>query len=896
MGMVLAAVACVGLSGSLVFVSIPHSRRDSSATRDLQSEMSKVQVLVSGEANDERGYLLSGDPMFLAEFTTKQEQVEVQLGLVTANASPTVRKTMNDAIPAYRSFLSDHAEVTTLFQAGDRIGATALALGQGRQFRKAAQAALATTATEVVSESARESASEAGLTGLASAALIVLGLGLLIGAAEVARRVGRQRRDADALRNSEQHFRTLVDRIPAAVYAVDLDGVVLAWNPAASAMFGWTEAEAVGQVLPFVSADQLGEFAHLRAEVAAGRQLNGLETTRRRRDGTAIDVSISTAPVLDHAGHVVGIIGITADITDRKRAEVELENHRRSDRQLAAIVSASADAIMSTSLNGTLTSWNAGAEAMFGYRAAEVIGQPLNMLSRPQDRAGQREIIERVSVGHSVIAEEGIRVRKGGAEFPAALTVSPVLHTDNSVIGVSGVVRDITAQKALEATLERRAFHDELTGLPNRVLFVDRLALALARLPRHGGVLAVLFVDIDQFKVINDSLGHDQGDRLLTMIAKRLTAAVRPGDTVARFGGDEFAVLCEDLLGEAEAVAIGERIQQAGTVPFELDGRDHHVTVSAGIAIADSAVPSSADLLRDADSAMYQAKDSGRSCSVVFTQSMRTRALRRLDIELSLRRAITEGELRVHYQPIVNLRTGLPDGVEALVRWEHPTEGIIYPGEFIPIAEETGLIVPLGEWVLGEACRQAYAWAAEHPQLAHLTVGVNLSARQIVQADVVTVVANVLAATRLSPSRLVLEITESVLMRDAVHAVTVLKALKALRVQLSVDDFGTGYSSLSYLKKFPVDILKIDKSFVDGLGSDNDDSAIVGATINLAHSLGLTTVAEGTETAIQVRALTELGCDKAQGYLFSRPQPAAALTQHLLNNSQYADLLFRPDT
>jgi Amt family ammonium transporter len=379
---------------------------------------------------------------------------------------------------------------------------------------------------------------------------------------------------------------------------------------------------------------------------------------------------------------------------------------------------------------------------------------------------------------------------------------------------------------------------------------------------------------------------------LLVLIAEAITNATRPGDTVARFGGDEFAVLCEDLHDDAEAVVIGERIQNMLTMPFVLDGRDHYVTVSAGIATTDSPEPTAAELLRDADSAMYQAKDAGRARSMLFAHSMRTRALHRLDTELSLRRAIVDGELRLHYQPIVNLVTGRIDGVEALVRWEHRTRGTVAPMEFIPIAEETGLIVPLGEWVLGEACRQTHAWHSAHPELAHLTVSVNLSGRQIAQVDLVSVVANILAHTGLAPATLVLEITESVLMRDATHTITVLQALKNLGVGLSVDDFGTGYSSLAYLKKFPVDILKIDKSFVDGLGTDDDDSAIVAATITLAHSLGLSTVAEGTETALQVDTLTGLGCDKAQGYLFCRPQSADAITQHLLDQTQSDN---RPD-
>jgi diguanylate cyclase (GGDEF)-like protein len=457
---------------------------------------------------------------------------------------------------------------------------------------------------------------------------------------------------------------------------------------------------------------------------------------------------------------------------------------------------------------------------------------------------------------------------------------------DLSFLGaVTNIVGSAVNRIRNEEELNHQALHDPMTGLPNRVLLVDRLNLALDRLHRQHTTLAVLFVDVDQFKVINDSLGHDQGDRLLVLMSERLTGAVRPGDTVARFGGDEFVVLCEDLLGENEAVSIGERIRQAAATPLVLDNRDYFVTVSTGIALTDSPDMAAADLLRDADSAMYQAKQTGRARSAVFAQSMRTRAVRRLDTELALRQAITVGQLRLDYQPIVNLTTGRTDGVEALVRWEHPTEGLLFPSEFIAIAEETGLIVPLGEWVLGEACRQIQTWRTQYPQLSHLGVSVNLSGRQIAQSDVVSVVANVLADTGLPPGRLVLEITESVLMADAEYAITVLRGLKDLGVRLSVDDFGTGYSSLSYLKRFPVDILKIDRSFVDGLGVDDEDSAIVQATINLAHSLGLTTVAEGTETPGQVRALTELGCDKAQGYLFSRPQPATTLIGSLLQPS-----------
>jgi diguanylate cyclase (GGDEF)-like protein len=471
----------------------------------------------------------------------------------------------------------------------------------------------------------------------------------------------------------------------------------------------------------------------------------------------------------------------------------------------------------------------------------------------------------------------------GGLVVQSQQPGQPFTQTDlNFLEAVANVVGSAIDRIQVEEEINHQALHDPLTGLPNRVLFQDRLALSLARLERQPGTIAVMFVDVDHFKVINDSLGHDRGDTLLVMIAERLLSAVRPGDTVARFGGDEFVILCERVMGEIEAVGIGERIRELASTPLAMDGRDYVVTVSTGIAVASAHDSSPADLLRDADAAMYQAKESGRARTSMFADSMRTRAVRRLETELALRRAITHGELRLHYQPIVSLPGGSIAGVEALVRWEHPTDGIISPADFIPIAEETGLIVPLGEWVLGEACRQARTWRQAHPDLAHLTMSVNLSGRQIAQSDLALVVANVLADTGLQADALVLEITESVLMGDAEYAITILQALKGLGVRLSIDDFGTGYSSLSYLKKFPVDALKIDRSFVDDLGSGGEDSAIVLATISLADSLGLSTVAEGVETQEQVDALVAFGCDKGQGYFFSRPLPAATVTEVLL--------------
>ncbi|MCW2601440.1 MAG: domain S-box/diguanylate cyclase protein [Frankiales bacterium] len=441
-----------------------------------------------------------------------------------------------------------------------------------------------------------------------------------------------------------------------------------------------------------------------------------------------------------------------------------------------------------------------------------------------------------------------------------------------------GICWDITERREIEEELVRQALHDRLTGLPNRALLVDRLAHGLTTMERHEQRLAVLFIDIDRFKVINDSLGHEAGDEVLVEVARRLRAFMRPSDTVARFGGDEFVVLCEELDDPAQALSIAGRVQVELRRPIAVRGSEMFVTVSVGIALSSGRDDVASSLLRDADAAMYQAKQDGRARTVVFADSMRAQAMDRLDTEVELRRALAEGQLRVHYQPLCDVKTGALVGLEALVRWQHPVRGLVEPREFIPIAEETGLIVPLGEWVLEHACTQLAAWHRAYPERAHLSVAVNLSGSQIVQPDFVFRIAEILDRSGVDRSKVELEITESVLMRDAEDTLAVLHAVKTLGVRLSVDDFGTGFSSLSYLKRFPVDALKIDRSFVDGLGQDAEDSAIVQAVQALAVSLGMTTVAEGVETELQLRVLHELGCGRAQGFWFSRPVPAEEIT------------------
>ena len=438
-----------------------------------------------------------------------------------------------------------------------------------------------------------------------------------------------------------------------------------------------------------------------------------------------------------------------------------------------------------------------------------------------------------------------------------------------------GTAQDIMEQKTAEEALVYQAFHDPRSGLPNRLLLLDRLGQALLRLGRQPSTVGLVHIDIDRFKVINESLGHPVGDQLLAALAVRLTYLLRPGDTLARVDGDEFVVLCEGLTGESEAVGIADRICEAVAEPLPWQGGELVISASAGVAVASDPSVSAESLLRNADAAMYRAKSEGRARSAVFAQTMRAKAIGRLDTEISLRRSILDGDLRVHYQPIVTLADGQVLGHEALVRWEHPARGMLGPDHFITIAEETGLIVPLGGWVLREACLQAKRFQSLDPRWSRLTMSVNLSGGQLREVDLVELVASALHDADLKPEHLQLEMTESVLMDDAAATVTILQRLKGLGVKLVVDDFGTGYSSLAYLRRFPVDVLKIDRSFVDGLGKDLEDSAVAAAIVSLADTLGLAVVAEGVETTLQRDCLVALGCSRAQGYLFARPAPAA---------------------
>ena len=517
---------------------------------------------------------------------------------------------------------------------------------------------------------------------------------------------------------------------------------------------------------------------------------------------------------------------------------------------------------------------NPAFERITGYPAEEALGRNARFLQNgDSDQPGIREL-------RAALEDErewsGVfrNYRKDGTPFWQEHNVSPVRDEAGRITHHVGIINDITERKALEDELAHRAFHDPLTDLPNRALFLDRLGHAALRLSRwRGGAIAVLFLDLDNFKYVNDSLGHRAGDGLLLEVAGRLRALLRPEDTLARLGGDEFVVLLEGVEDEGAASLVAERIAEALQEPVVLGGQEVFATASVGVALGRGKEVSPEDLLRDADTAMYRAKGDGKARSAVFRDGMGEVPAARLRLEGDLRRAVERGEFRIFYQPMALLETGEVVGAEALLRWEHPERGLLAPDEFVPLAEETGLIVPIGRWVLEEACRQARAWREEMPPGAVSTMSVNLSARQFGDPALVDGVKSALEASGLDPGALVLEITEGTLMGDAPSTLAALGDLKALGVGLAVDDFGTGYSSLSYLKRFPVDYVKIDRSIVSGVERDAGNEAIVAATVAMTGALGLRVVAEGVETRKEAEKLRLLGCEMGQGFYWWRPNP-----------------------
>jgi len=683
--------------------------------------------------------------------------------------------------------------------------------------------------------------------------------------------------DITEARETEGRFRALVRHSQDVLVVADAALEVTWVTDNVSRVLGHRPEDLVGRpVIDLLHpSDQRIVERRLRALLATdgGEAQPAVEVRCAASEGQWIAVDLVATDLFDDPD-VEGLALALRDVGSRVEAE-------RERARLTGIIEGTSDLVLLTDAQGNPLYLNQAAQSFYADGGEPVTAATIAERTPSWVKARfEREIV-------GALMSDGIwtgelALLQHGREVPVGMQYLAHRGADGRLESVSMVARDISERKEFEHRLEEQATHDHLTGLPNRTLFMDRLRMALSRARRTGTGIAVLFCDLDHFKVVNDSLGHGTGDRLLTEIARRLKVALRPGDTIARFGGDEFLVLCEDLETEADADVVGQRVRDLLDHRYTLDDAEIFMTVSTGVAFTSDpdAVPE--DLIRDADAAMYQAKNGGRARSIMFDQRMREAAVLRMATENALHRALERRELRVHYQPEIDLRSGEIVGVEALLRWEHPQRGLLGPDEFIHVAEETGLIVPIGRWMLEQACRQLQRWSAELPHLSdRLFVSVNLSARQLGRRALLGEVAAVIDDTGLDPARLHFEITESVLMDDVERSSEMLHQLHHLGVRLIVDDFGTGYSSLSYLSRFPVDLLKVDKSFVRGLGLDPGDTAIVRAVITLAHNLGLQAVGEGVERPEHLEALRNLGCDLAQGFHLGRPQPGAAVSELL---------------
>lgn len=584
----------------------------------------------------------------------------------------------------------------------------------------------------------------------------------------------------------------------------------------------------------------------------------------------------------DHpiGGLIIGAVVLTGVVVARQIIAVR-ENVRllgaqalqQSEARFRALAQHSSDVIVIVDADANIQYHTPSLECVFGYRSADILAVRILDLVHPDDRAHAQAFFRQTLARPGVSPPVEWRMRHMDGSWHYAETIGNNLLHDPNVGGVVLNTRDVSERKGLEQQLAHQAFHDALTRLPNRALFTDRLEHALVCAQDSHQHIAVLFLDLDNFKFVNDSLGHAAGDDLLIEVAQRLRQCVRPGDTLARLGGDEFTILLEAVGDEYAAEAVAQRIWNALQTPFTIDGQVVFTSASIGIALSTAACCGADELLRAADIAMYRAKMGGKAHAMVFDESMTTDASQRLALETDLRRALERDEFVVVYQPLVHLASQRVLGAEALVRWHHPTRGVIPPNVFIPLAEETGLILPLGRWVIVEACRQARTWHSDDPA-SPPCVSVNLSARQFRHPQLVGDIAAVLRETGLPAHRLTLEITESMLMAQEETTLRSLTALKQLGIKLAIDDFGTGYSSLAYLKRFPIDILKIDRSFVERIEHDAGDSAIVHTIVTLAKTLNLAVTGEGIETAAQLAHLRALDCDVGQGYLFSKPVPA----------------------
>ncbi len=702
----------------------------------------------------------------------------------------------------------------------------------------------------------------------------------------IARDITESHLAREEMRQREELFRLLAENSSDCLATYHPDGTLIYVSPVVERIFGYQAQELRGQhnfgLLHPEDSHVL--MTGLKNAIDAPGVYQTVEVRLRHKGGHWMWTEITGNAVINGRGETE-IHTVSRDITQRRANEEAL---RQAEEKYRSIFENAVEGIFQTTPQGQYLAANPSLARIYGFDSvpelrttfSDIAGQ---LYTDPNRRA---EFVQQMDeVGEVSNFESQIR-RKDGALIWISENARAVRDENGAVFYYEGTVEDITETRQSKERLLHDALHDRLTGLSNRALFMDRLEQKFARLKRRpDSLFAVLFLDFDRFKNINDSLGHLAGDQLLKAISGRLQECLRPGDTVSRFGGDEFAILLENVTELSDATVVAERVQKAMTHPFQLGSQQVFSSASIGIALGHSDYERAEDLLRDADMAMYRAKARGKARHEVFDAEMHTRAVALLQLETDLRWAIERDEFRLHYQPIVKLDSGAVVGFEALIRWQHPQRGLVAPAEFIPIAEETGWIVPIGKWVLEEACAQLARWQAD-ADIA-LSMSVNLSGKQFSQPDLIELVETTIRHSGIAPGSLKLEITESAIMEDAQIVTSRLLQLRQLGVQLGLDDFGTGYSSLSYLHRFPLDTLKIDRSFVARLLEDGENREIVRTIVTLGKNLGMDVVAEGVEEAQQLSDLRDLNCQHGQGYYFARPLPADEAIRVLRNKPQW---------
>jgi len=669
-----------------------------------------------------------------------------------------------------------------------------------------------------------------------------------------------------ALRASERRHRLLFERNLAGVYHNSLDGRIIDCNDALAEMLGYDSKDEFlhlnARDLYYEASDRDGFIARILAD----GDLRSVEICLRRKDGRPVWL-LESVHLLGGEGEQQILEGTLIDITDRKLTETAL---RESEARYRLMAENSTDLISRTTARGVFVYASDAIRSLLGYEPAEVMGHSVFEYIEPDDHPLVRRYTRGLELGNKPRTFSYRVRRKDGSLLWFETTSRPIANSAKGGIDeIVSVSRDISERRRAEEQIEYQAYHDALTGLPNQLLFRDRLTIALAHAKRQQKPLAVMFLDLDRFKLVNDTLGHSLGDELLRAVASRLRSVLREGDTIARMGGDEFTVLLGDLRSADDAAKTAQKLLDTVAQPVPIEGHELYVTTSIGIALYPNDGDTAEALLKNADTAMYRAKDSGRSSYRLCTRAMNSRAAERLSVENALRRALEREELVLYYQPLVRLETREVAGMEALLRWNRPGHGIVLPATFIGIAEETRMIVPIGEWVLREACRQAKAW--QQSRYPSLRMAVNLSPRQFQQSDLRDVVTGALDESGLDPAFLELEITEGTAMFQTDRTIAMLAELRELGVRIALDDFGTGHSALSYLRQFPIDRVKIDREFTQEIDTSRSNRAIVSAIVAMAHGLDLAVTAEGVETEAQVSFLQEQKCEEVQGFLFGRP-------------------------